>query len=157
MTPVCNTCREMIFGLVCEKAPKAGRSVACTEKTSLCCGRREEDCPRPPRAACRSELLPKKQRVSLEQHCPFPRQALHGLGTGPSHGFSHSRSWSSGAGWEEESKDPKGPRAKTPKEHSGRPQPSLPFCKAGKPGSAPNCTKSHPRDAPPSADGIYCR
>ena len=104
--------------------------------------------PHPPRAACRSELLPKKHQVSLEQKCPFPRQGLHGQGTGPPHGVSHSRSRSSAARWEGEGKYPKGPRAKTPKEHWGQPQPSLPFCKAGEPGSAPNCTQSHPRYGP---------
>lgn len=42
MTPVCNTCWKMIFGLVCKKAPKAGKSIAYAEMRRLCCGRREE-------------------------------------------------------------------------------------------------------------------
>lgn len=41
-TPKCNACWDIIFGLVCKKAPKAGKSITGTEKTSLCCGRREE-------------------------------------------------------------------------------------------------------------------
>jgi len=84
---------------------------------------------------------------------PVPMPCPQGQGIKPPQSVSHSRSRSSAVRWEGEGKYPEGERAKTPQEHSGQPQPSLPFSKAGKPGSAPNCTKSHPRYTPPSADG----
>lgn len=90
--------------------------------------------PSPP---CRSELLPKPHQASLEQKHSFHTRVFTGRGPDPCMAFL-----TPGAGAQQRSGE--GTANTLKGKDSCQPQPPLSFCKAGKPGSTPNCTKSHP-------------